>query len=68
MIDRRDDVHVLPVNDLREHVTGRACWCRPSLVDETDEGAVVEGAVVVHHALDGREYHEPDHVPMETVQ
>lgn len=26
--------HVVPLNDLREHVTNGSCWCRPTL----DEG------------------------------
>jgi hypothetical protein len=39
--------HVMPVNDLREHVkTG--CWCRPT----DDEG------LIVHHSLDQRELYE----------
>ncbi len=39
--------HVYPVNDLRDHETenGPACWCKPE----------VDGDVVIHNALDGRE-------------
>lgn len=48
------DVHVLPLEDLRLHDERRQCWCRPR-VDVIGIG----GAVVVHHALDGREYFEP---------
>lgn len=47
--------HVVPVGDLRDHVTHGArgrCWCVP---DVSDEGA---GYIVTHHALDGREAFE----------
>ena len=46
------DVHVLPVNDLREHDETRTCWCQPDLTEVSGPRRVV---VVVHHALDGRE-------------
>jgi hypothetical protein len=42
-------VHVLPVNDLREHVEGTLCWCRPRV--EEEDG----GTVVIHNSMDGRE-------------
>lgn len=44
------DLHVLPLGDLREHDEMRECWCRPDVTQEPDCDAVV-----VHHALDGRE-------------
>lgn len=40
-----DAIHVMPVNDLREHLCSKDCWCSPT----EDEG------VYVHHSLDGRE-------------
>lgn len=43
------DIHVLPINDLREHQERRECWCLPR-VDATSETAVI-----THHAADGRE-------------
>lgn len=43
-------VHVTPVNDLREHVDSRACWCKPTV--ETFEGG---GMLITHHSMDGRE-------------
>jgi hypothetical protein len=49
-----DDVHVLPVNDLRPHEETRWCPCRPSL-ERPVEGA---GVVVVHNSWDGREITE----------
>lgn len=46
-----DLIHVVPLNDLREHETSIACWCRPT----PDEG---EPRVILHHALDQREKYE----------
>lgn len=45
------DIHVTPVNDLREHLDSAACWCRP-MRDED------EPAVVIHNSLDQRETYE----------
>lgn len=42
-------VHVLPVNDLREHVESEACWCAPSVE------RVGQGTLVTHNSMDGRE-------------
>lgn len=47
------DIHVVPVNDIIEHLELRQCWCRP-LVTEHEYGS----AVVTHHAADAREYFE----------
>jgi hypothetical protein len=49
MVDK--DVHVLPVNDLREHEESRDCWCEPRVEADSDWTA----ALIVHHSLDGRE-------------
>lgn len=38
-------IHVMPSDDLREHIMSLTCWCYP----EDDEG------VIIHNALDGRE-------------
>lgn len=45
------DVHVLPINDLREHKQSAACWCRPRR-DEDEE------RVVIHNSMDQRETYE----------
>jgi hypothetical protein len=37
---------IVPMNDIREHVTGMRCWCNPE-VDET--------MMTIHNALDGRD-------------
>jgi hypothetical protein len=44
-------VHVVPLNDLREHQPSTTCWCKPrsSLHDYT---------VYIHNALDQREKYE----------
>ena len=46
---RDDKIHVVPLNDLREHDTSIECWCKPT-VNEDD--------IVIHHALDDRESYE----------
>jgi len=43
--------HVLPVEDLREHVESRSCWCRP----RTEFLPTLGVLLVTHNALDGRE-------------
>jgi hypothetical protein len=42
--------HVLPLDDLRDHVESAACWCGPRL-----ERLANRAILVTHHALDGRE-------------
>ena len=46
-----DCIHVVPVNDLREHEAEVTCWCRPTEDDETP-------GLFVHHNMDGREQFE----------
>lgn len=43
------DTHITPVDDLREHLESRECWCAPQ-IDRT--GGVV---LVIHQSADGRE-------------
>lgn len=47
---RGEPLHVVPVNDLREHSTDsdKACWCKPR----------EEDGVIVHNSMDGREAFE----------
>jgi hypothetical protein len=49
-------IHCVPNNDLREHITGKAvtCWCQPEIQTAID----VDGYIVVHNSLDGREKYE----------
>lgn len=46
-------VHVVPLNDLREHLCAIDCWCKPTASED-------EPRVIVHHAMDKREEFEPD--------
>ena len=45
------DIHVIPLNDLREHEASNECWCNP-------QDSVSEPGIWVHSALDGRELYE----------
>jgi hypothetical protein len=51
VIPIHDIVHVLPIDDIREHEASMSCWCRPTEDDETD-------GLFVHHSMDGREQFE----------
>lgn len=42
-------IHVLPVNDLKEHTEDTTCECGPTVIQEDGE------LIVVHNAFDGRE-------------
>lgn len=44
-------IHVVPVDDLREHTCSCTCWCRP--VDDHEEPDVW-----MHNSLDQRERYE----------
>lgn len=48
-------VHVVPLNDLREHEAIKDCWCKPT------EDAVDD--VWVHHSMDKREEFEEGRKP-----
>jgi hypothetical protein len=47
-MSEKGQYHVYPLDDLKEHVAARDCWCDP----ECNEG------VWVHNAADGRELYE----------
>lgn len=65
-----DTIHVYPDGDIIEHVTvGDDCMCGPtSEAVPRDDGSY--GWMLRHHALDGREFNEPDYtgqpMPAET--
>ena len=47
-------IHVLPVNDIKEHVEETTCPCEPEVI-------VVNGEMIIaHNAYDGRELLESD--------
>jgi hypothetical protein len=43
-------LHVVPIDDLREHSTDsdKPCWCKPE----------IEGRLIIHNSMDGREQFE----------
>lgn len=44
-----DGWHVIPMNDLRDHVSAHVCWCNPTPDPE-------EPTVWIHHSMDRREH------------
>lgn len=49
------DIHVMPVDDLKPHLSARGCWCRPV---EDSSTVLGEHDVLIHNAMDCRERHE----------
>lgn len=49
-------LHVIPRNDLRDHVSLITCWCHPTPADDCE-------SVIVHHSLDRREEYEEGRKP-----
>ncbi len=47
--DQAGAMHVLPMDDLKPHVLGDGCWCKPTPEDDRSD-------IVVHHSMDRREY------------
>ena len=45
-----DRVHIMPVDDLREH-TCIDCWCNPTPSEDDED-------VILHHSMDQRELYE----------
>lgn len=42
--------HVIPLDDLKEHVVSEHCWCEPEVdLDHEDD------LIFTHNALDGRD-------------
>lgn len=44
-----EKVHIVPIDDIRDHQDSIECWCEPF---------EVEDGVIVHNSLDGREKYE----------
>lgn len=57
--------HIVPVDDLLEHVCGTDCWCEPRVEthDPRTREPYVGGVLVIHHAADHREDTEQDAAP-----
>jgi len=49
-----ETIHVMPTNDLKEHLCSSACQCAPRVEQ------VENGALVIHNSWDGREFFEGD--------
>jgi hypothetical protein len=49
-----EHIHIVPLNDLREHECSVDCWCGPTLADDCPPGTDIH----LHNALDGRESYE----------
>jgi hypothetical protein len=45
-----NDVHTVPVDDIREHEPSEDCWCEPEYY--------VDIGLIVHNSADGREKFE----------
>jgi len=60
-MELKGDIHVMPVDDLWEHVDSDDCWCEPRLEGES------RPFVVVHHSADRREFFEGRIMPLDGV-
>ena len=49
-------IHVIPVNDYREYITDKNCWCNP-LEDEEEPN------IIIHNSMDQRELYETGQRP-----
>lgn len=49
-------LHIVPINDLREHIASKDCWCGPTEDAQVDD-------VWVHHSMDKREEYEEGRKP-----
>lgn len=50
--DQGQYMEVLPQDDLKEHLAGDECWCKPRIE------SVLDGQpdkIIIHEALDGRD-------------
>jgi hypothetical protein len=50
-MDNSETLHIIPLNDFREHESSCDCWCKPQLTDGLDN-------CYTHPSADGREYLE----------
>jgi len=45
-------IHIIPIDDLKEHITESTCECRPEVIRQN------ESLICIHNSFDGREYKE----------
>jgi len=59
-----DEMHRIPVDDLKEHDIGAECWCKPRLEHHrcAEHGLHF---MFYHRALDGRDYYHDGVVPLQ---
>lgn len=48
-------IHIMPVDDLREHEKSLLCWCEPRIEEYDTNGAPLIESMAVHNSADGRE-------------
>ena len=48
-----DNVHIIPIDDLKPHQTSTNCACQPYRDEETEN-------LIIHNAWDGREFAEQE--------
>lgn len=53
-----ETLHVIPVDDLREHEAASTCWCHPTPLED-------QPSVYLHNAMDDREKYESGKVPLQ---
>ena len=52
----KEALHIVPINDLREHIASTDCWCKPTEDVKFDD-------IWMHHAMDKREEYEEGRKP-----
>lgn len=52
MIPVNDDIHVIPLNDLHEHIMSVSCPCNPTVE------VVGAALIIIHNSWDRREFVE----------
>ena len=50
-------IHILPIDDLKEHTEGVDCQCNPE-VRYADGDGVLPEPICIHNSWDGREFIE----------
>ena len=41
-------IHIIPINDLEEHIESSTCKCNPTYCNK-------DGEIIIHNSFDGRE-------------
>jgi nicotinamide mononucleotide adenylyltransferase len=52
----KEALHIVPINDLREHIASTDCWCKPTEDVKFDD-------IWIHHSMDKREEYEEGRKP-----